>query len=164
MAKKKDSKKKRRDNKKKKRAKIKSGQALLLDKIRKSGDFPEALIAVEPKGAEKMSEVILDFAEPLLAKCQDDKTERKAVGIAILVWNLSLLPKKEQKEGIQDIYSVYSKSYDATDRAIMMYIVDMLLERKKKHFPNHKRAIVEYQFSGSGKTRRLDVASTLAPR
>jgi hypothetical protein len=164
MVTKKDSRKKRKPRKKKNKAIEKSGQALLLEKIRKSGEFPEALIVVEPEGAEKMSEVILHFAAPLLDKCEDDESERIAVAIAIYVWNLSLLPKNQQKKGIQEICSSYSESKDDNGLAIMMYIVDMLLERKKKHFPKHKRAIVEYQLSGSTKIRRLDVASTLAPR
>ncbi len=52
---------------------------------------------------------------------------------------------------------------DISDLATMKYYVNMLLERKKKYYPNIKRAIFDYKFSVSGNSRHLDVASTFSP-
>jgi len=163
MTKKEDNRKIRREKRKGEKWKAKSGQALLFDKIKKSNDLPGAKIVIEPKGAEKMSEVIMDFAQPFLIESKDEESARKAIGLAILIWNVSLLPESDQDNLIQEICSGLSPSNDATDFSTAMHYVNMLLERKKKYFPNNKRAIIDYQISGSGKSRRLDVASTLSP-
>ena len=85
------------------------------------------------------------------------------MSLAILVWNASLLPEKSRDQAIQKMYSDLPPSDDATDLATMMYYVDMLMERNRKYFRNNKKAIIDYQFSGSGKGRHLDVVSTLSP-
>ena len=159
---KKDAKKRKKEKRKKNKLKQKSGQALLLEKIRKSKGFPNKRIIVEPKGAERMSEVILHFAEPFLEECKDEETEKKVIGLAILIWNVSLLPKEKQDQSIQKICSGTSPSNDADGFATALHYVNMLLERKKKYFPDNKRAIRNYQISGFGKNRRLDVASMLS--
>ncbi|MBW2149689.1 MAG: hypothetical protein JRI22_22070 [Deltaproteobacteria bacterium] len=167
MTEKKDAKRRKRERREKNRRKArlgkgKSGQALLLEKMKKSKYLPGAKFVIEPNGKEKMSEVVLDFAKPLLDECRDSDTEKKAISLAILVWNMSLLPENSRDQAIQKMYSDLLPSDDATDLATMMYCVDMLMERKRKYFPKNKRAIIDYQFSGSGKDRRLDVASTLS--
>ena len=164
---KKDAKKRKRERREKNRRKArlgkgKSGQALFFEKMKKSKYLPGAKFVIEPNGKEKMSEVIFDFAKPLLDECRDSDTEKKAISLAILVWNVSLLPQKSRNHAIQKMHSNLLSSDDAADLATMMYYVDMLMERKRKYFPNNKRAIIDYQFSGSGKDRRLDVASTLS--
>ncbi|MFX0197590.1 MAG: hypothetical protein ACFFCW_15825 [Candidatus Hodarchaeota archaeon] len=117
---------------------------------------------VETPGKEKMSEVILDFAKPLLENC-DDNSEliKKAVAIAIIVWNISLLPEKDHDNAIQDISSKLSPSENASDYVAMMSYIDMLMERKKKYFLNNRRAIISYHFSDVQGGVHLNVASTL---
>ena len=118
---------------------------------------------VDPEGEAKMSEVILDFAKPLLDKCEDEESEKKAIGLAILIWNVSLFPKKKRDQEIENLCSGLSSSEDANDFAALMNYVNLLLERKNEYYPDNKRAIMNYQMSGSEKNRRLDVASTLSP-
>jgi len=163
MTTKKDAKKKRRAKKRKDKRKEKSAQALFIEKMKKSNDLPGTKMIVDPEGEEKMSAVILDFAKPLLDECEDKESERRAVGLAVLVWNVSLFPEKDQDRKIQKLCSDLSPSNDATDFGALMPYINMLLERKKTYYPDIKRAIVNYQMSGSGKYRRLDVASTLSP-
>ena len=123
----------------------------------------KAQIAEKPQDAEKMSEVLLDFVSPLLDVCEDEETEKKAMEFSITVWNAYLLPEKDQDKLIQELISGLSPSSKADDLAMSKYYVDMLMERKKKYFPNNKRLIVDYQISGSRKKRHLSVASTFSP-
>ena len=109
-----------------------------------------------------MSEVILDFAEPLLDECDNEQTERIAIGLAIFVWNVSLLPEKDQEREIMKICSTLPGSEDAKVFAMYMDHANSLLERKKNRFSENHRSILKYEISGSGNSRRLDVASTLA--
>jgi len=155
--------KRKRVKKKQKKRKVKSAQAQFMDKVKNSSKLPISKMVVDPEGEAKMSEVILDFAKPFLDKCEDEESEKKAIGLAILIWNVSLFPKKKRDQEIENLCSGLSSSEDANDFAALMNYVNILLERKKVYYPDNKRAIINYQMSGSGKNRRLDVASTLSP-
>ncbi|MFH1673183.1 MAG: hypothetical protein ABIF87_07140 [Pseudomonadota bacterium] len=162
MTAKKDAKKRRRAKRKKNKLKMKSGRALLLDKVKKSDHLAGRKVIIEPQGAEKMSEVLQDFAAPLLNECDDDESVKKALAVAIIVWNLSLLPEKDRAEAIENLSSELAPSDNAADTALTTHYIEMMMERRQKLFPDNKRTIMNYQFSGSGKNLRLDVASTLS--
>ncbi len=79
---KKDAKRRKRERREKNRRKArlgkgKSGQALLLEKMKKSKYLLGAKFIIEPNGKEKMSEVVLDFAKPLLDECIEIVTLKK---------------------------------------------------------------------------------------
>jgi hypothetical protein len=135
----------------------KPGQAKLLKKFEGSGKK----IVVEPSGAVKMSDVIQDFAEPLLLESVTDAEVKDAIKFSILVWNASLVPSPERENVVETLIKELSNP-DLPDRteSVKSYI-DMLLERKKDLFPDIDRTIVDCQFSGSGSKLRLDVASSL---
>lgn len=153
-----------RAKRKKNNYKPKSGRAHLLNKLQKSKYLSGRMTVVDAPGEEKMSEVISDFAKPLLENCNDDnELIKKALSIAIIVWNITLLPDKDQDNAIQDIISKLSPSENASDHVTMMSYIDMLKERKKKYFSNNKRAIVSYHFSVVQQGIHLEVASTLSP-
>ena len=146
-----------------KKRKVTSAQAHFIEKVTKSNKLPVSKMIVDPEREAKMSEVILDFAKPFLNKCEDEESEKKAIELAILIWNLSLFPKKSRDQEIEKLCSGLSPSEDANDFAALMNYVNILLERKQEYYPDNKRAIISYQMSGSGKNRLLDVASTLSP-
>jgi hypothetical protein len=135
----------------------KPGQAKLLKKFEGSGKK----IVVEPSGAVKMSDVIQDFAEPLLLESVTDAEVKDAIKFSILVWNASLVPSPERENVVETLIKELSNP-DLPDRteSVKSYI-DMLLERKKDLFPDIDRTIVDCQFSESGSKLRLDVASSL---
>jgi len=163
MTTKKDAKKRKREKRKKKKRKVTSAQAHFIEKVTKSNKLPVSKMIVDPEREAKMSEVILDFAKPFLNKCEDEESEKKAIELAILIWNLSLFPKKSRDQEIEKLCSGLLPSEDANDFAALMNYVNILLERKQEYYPDNKRAIISYQMSGSGKNRLLDVASTLSP-
>ncbi len=163
MTTKKEAKKRKRAQRKKNKPKRKSPQKRFLDKVKNSNDLPISHVVVEPEGQAKMSEIILEFAEPLLDQCEGEKSERTATALAIMIWNLSLFPEKDQDREIEKMCSKLLGSNDAKDYAALVDYATFLMERKKKYYSDNKRAIMDYQISGSGKNRRLDVASTLSP-
>lgn len=134
----------------------------LEDKIRESGILPKDKIRFVKGTGEKMSEVLLDFAEPLLAELEDEdyKSMGKAISFAMAIWNSSLLPENEQKKGLEDILEIVGED-DPEMRNVGEYIVRMLLDRKKKYFPNNKRFIIDYEFGMKNGQSRLNVASTV---
>ena len=139
---------------KKIKSKSKSGQIKLLKKIEKSGRN----VVIEPAGAVRMSGVLQEFPKPLLLESVTDSEIKDAVKFSMLVWNASLVPSPKKEEVIETFIKQLSTP-DNTE-SLKSYI-DMLLKRKKEKFPNINRAIVDCQFSGSGKNLRFDVASNL---
>ncbi|MCI5148871.1 MAG: hypothetical protein D3916_05695 [Candidatus Electrothrix sp. MAN1_4] len=142
---------------KKQRSKKKVGaQAKLIKKMRASGKK----VSIAPKGIEKMSEVIEDFAKPLLVGCTSDEHRKTAIQFAIIVWNLSLLPEDAQDNGIQVIINTLSSPGNLDEINQLKGDINSLLNRKKVIFPHIQRAVVEYQFSGVGSNLRLEIASS----
>ncbi len=109
---------------------------------------------------EKMSEVLLDFASPFLAGLDDPNDMEKAISFAASVWNLSLLPKDQQKDGIEEIAQIFGQG-SVEHHNIGKYMVNKLLERKDIIYPNNRRCIVNYEFGVKNGLPWLNVASTI---
>ena len=92
MTTKKERKQQRRAKKRKaQRVSQPSGQHILLRRAQPSDVLKNVQIVVNPGDTEKMSDVILRFAEPLLQGA-DSSVEKNVIRFAIGVWNASLLP------------------------------------------------------------------------
>ncbi|MCH8120519.1 MAG: hypothetical protein IIC00_12415 [Planctomycetes bacterium] len=108
-----------------------------------------------------MSEVILDFAEPLLDALDDDELFEKAISCAVACWNLSFLPEKKQKKLILSMVNELDKSVLLT-RHEFEDCVRMLLERKRVLFADEKRIVVNYKIVEEEDHHRLLVMSVFA--
>ena len=109
----------------------------------------------------KMSEVILDFAEPLLDALDDDELFGNAIGCAVVCWNLSFLQEKKQQRHVRAIINEIDRSalltrFEAED------CVRMLLERKRILFADEKRIVISYNIVEEENHHRLLVTSTFA--
>jgi len=91
----------------------------------------------------KMSQVILDFAEPLLNTI-DDEVFEYAISFAVLCWNLSFLTEKEHQQHVRDILKGLGES-DPMARFEVEDCIRMLLERKRFFFADEKRMVLSYQ-------------------
>ena len=110
--------------------------------------------------ARKMSEVILDFVEPLLDDIDDELFEN-AINCAVACWNLSFLPEKKQQRQLRAIVNELGKS-DPMTRFEIEDCARMLLERKRIFFADEKRIVVNYKVVEEEDHHRLLVMSTLA--
>jgi len=111
--------------------------------------------------ARKMSEVILDFAEPLLDALDDDELFEKAIGCAVVCWNLSFLQEKKQQRQVRAIVNKLDKSALLTRHEFEDY-VRMLLERKRILFADEKRIVMNYKIVEEEDHHHLFVMSTFA--
>lgn len=142
---------------KKQKSIIEKGRAQLTKKIEAYGATP----VIDPEGAVKMSEVIKEFAEPLLKDCNSDEEIKNATRFAILVWNASLLPLNDRGVVTEKLITQLTNSDHPDNKNTVKFFIDMLMKRKEKMFPDIKRAILDCQFSGAGFNLRFDVASSL---
>jgi hypothetical protein len=84
---------------------ITASQERLLQKVKnKSGNDGNKFRVEKRSSQQKMSEVIIDFAKPLLDAAQTDEQIQMAIGMAIAMWNVAILPDKEQKNFIREFF------------------------------------------------------------
>ena len=117
-------------------------------------------LVFNPPGETKMSEVLLDFAKPLL-ELVDDRHSDKVIALAIACWNATLLPEEVQEASINELIDIFSSS-GIRNVEMAKEAVQILLERKRRYLPDNKRFIADYRISHSKDQMRLTVASTLS--
>lgn len=132
----------------------------LLRKITSSGHWRDVQIETRPSGTEKMSDVILRFAAPLLNEAFDDSSYKFALEFCMVVWNLSLFPSFEQAQRRLDLIRELRESIPSENDPEVGAIIDMLLHRKRAYFSRYRRIIVDYTLSSIGDKLHLTVAST----
>ena len=103
-----------------------------------------------------MSEVIVDFAKPLLDQAEGHESKEKAIGLAIVCWNLYLLPKHQQKEERERVLQMFPEE----SVEVINGIIDSLLQTRTVYFHTFKKFIMDYEVFWRGDNLHLTVAST----
>ena len=118
-----------------------------------------------PEGEARMSAVILQLAEPLLK--QHGKTPQRAEAIIMLTiaaWNKSMFPPDKQPLIEKDLIdSFVPKGGNAEDVGVAVEMMDMIVERREKLFPDLRKIIVDYKCTISGGRLTLEVSSAPIP-
>ena len=118
-----------------------------------------------PEGEARMSAVILQVAEPLLK--QHGKTPQRAEAIIMLTiagWNKSMFPPDKQPLIEKDLIdSFVPKEGNAEDVGVAVQIMDMVVERRERLFPDLRKIVVDYTCSISGGRLTLEVRSAPIP-
>jgi len=135
-----------------------------LRKLRRTGQMAthrvEPLRDRQPLFARKMSEVLLDFVEPVLETFDHPEDFEAMVTLAVLCWNCSLLPANEQRKSLNKVINELGKS-DPTTRIEVEDCIRMLMERKKTVFANDIRMIANFEVVEERDGSRLVVVSSL---
>ena len=118
-----------------------------------------------PEGEAKMSAVIMELAEPLMK--QHGKTTERAESIIMLTiagWNKSMFPPEKQPMIEKDLINAFvPKDGSAEAVAVAMEIMDMMVERREKLFPDLHKIIVDYEVEIGGGRLTLNVTSAPVP-
>jgi hypothetical protein len=118
-------------------------------------------IVIEPRGEEKMSKVLTDFVEPYLEFADTDQAHRKLLILAIMAWNASFLPEKEQQDMINRVLDAGMPTGTEELKTALKEIMSTLIVRKKVYFSAYTRKIIDYELTDTGRNYHLAVASTL---
>ena len=118
-------------------------------------------VVVEPRGVAKMSEVLEAFVEPYLALADTEDAYRKLLMLAWVAWNASFLTEEEQSEMVDDIMSEAMPSATREEREDFRELVSTLVERKRAHFSEYTRRIIDFELTDTGKDYHLSVVSTM---
>ncbi len=130
----------------------------LLEGLANMERFPREMVFVEPKGEERMSEILLDFAEPLLGMCESFQDYRVAVDIAALAWNVAVLPRDEGRRLFDEAIKSLPDG-DGKTRRFMMVGVQTLVERKRRLYGHIDRFIGDYYLADAPDGPHLSVKS-----
>ncbi len=147
--------------KKKQGDRFKNLKAKVRNTFQDHGIPTDSMKFIEPPDGIKMSEVILKIAEPLLKKYGDsDERIKTIIPLTILEWNNLMLPEDEQEKfHAKTINSIIPSNGSAEDVASLIYIGDLIAERKNKYFPDINKIVVNYDLEVSGGDITLNVSS-----
>jgi len=109
--------------------------------------------------ARKMSEVLFEFAEPLLEDSDDDKSFRAKIALASLSWNLTFMVPNEQEAAVNDMVEELG-GRDAFVRRGIWESIHMLMDRKRTLFADDNRLIINYEIVEEKTGPRLLVVSS----
>jgi hypothetical protein len=106
---------------------------------------------------EKASAALLELADPLLALAQDREEMHKALGLALLAWNLSLMPVNERMEEMAVVGEKLvpeSTEEEPVNRAEFLdefrELMAALISRKFQLFPLDHRQLADVQVVDNG--------------
>ena len=97
----------------------------------KSVDLDGPMVENADEGLEVMSHVIWEFAQPLLKTCNDEASERKAVSLAIFVWNATLLPEPDRKKTLDAYLDQCRNAVAAEEFETLSTLIDQLKKIKR---------------------------------
>ncbi len=98
--------------------------------------------------ARKMSDLIVELAQPLATQATNPQQFRLAITLAALCWNFSLAPADKRPAMVDDALGKLVRPGESTDD--LRHIVATLIARKEALFPNDRRVITDHWVSGGG--------------
>jgi len=109
----------------------------------------------------KISEAILKISEPLISKFPKRERITVIIDMAVAAWNMSIIPEDDRGNIENKIVEIMPKEVDAIGLATIVEQIDMLIQRKVKHYNEIKFFIKSYNlsFSDDGQLN-LDINST----
>jgi hypothetical protein len=115
----------------------------------------------EDQGMEVMSQVILDFAAPLLETCSDEASERKAISLAIYVWNTAMLPEPQCRHTLEAYLVECQKLMPPEELNTLSDFIDQLVQIRRTRFAHNRKKITNCTFGDHGPDRHIEVGYTM---
>jgi hypothetical protein len=109
--------------------------------------------------ANKLSEVILEYAEPLMNVADGGELEERAIRMSVTLWNASLLPKQKALETMEPALDDMAKG-DQLLKSEFHMMFELMYNRKQSLFSNDTRFIVDYTLEENDEGFNLRVVST----
>ena len=107
-----------------------------------------------------MSDVLEEFVTPYLDFTIGFSERQKLFALAIFAWNLALMPEQERPTIIRQMMNQGLVENDPLIRQDIREVINELIDRKKTHFADNKRYIIEFELQDLGDQFHLSVAST----
>lgn len=93
---------------------IGDSQKQLVQKVKKQAADHGHDIMFDTSNQQKMSDILIHYAEPLLEAVRTDEDEEKAIVMAITFWNVAVVPENERQKMIDSmVFEVFNGNYSA---------------------------------------------------
>lgn len=110
----------------------------------------------------KLSTRILEIAKPLTDNAVDNDAFEVIVRMAVLCWNVALLPPDQQEQRLRSVIDETTAKREPEGFASEAQAWGrVLLDRKRKLFRNDRRTVVDYTIERIGNSLRLHVIAGL---
>jgi hypothetical protein len=112
-----------------------------------------------PLGMRKLSDVMWEYAEPLLADATGPEDRAVAIKMAILLWNATLVGRVEART---TVLAAIRKAADGDPEAEtgLLDIARVMEERKRLLFADDRRLVVDHMLTETATGPHLMVIST----
>jgi hypothetical protein len=104
-----------------------------------------------------MSAILLEFADPASDIDAGRHSYSSAITLAVLAWNVSLLPEGKQQQVLATRLGPLMSLYTDSDQATVREIIEMLIQRRLREFPGDHGFIVAFELDDSVEPPSLSV-------
>jgi len=98
---------------------------------------------------DQMSEILLEFADPATDVAAGRHSYRSALTLAVLAWNVSLLPEAKQQQVLESRLGPLMSLYTDSDQDTVRQIIEMLIQRRLREFAGNHGFIVGFELDES---------------
>jgi hypothetical protein len=122
----------------------------------------DILLLRDEPGLVKMSEALETLVEPYLEEASGKHQIEVLLTLGSLAWNLSIMPKKSRQKELKTALKKTMKGQGAEAVEVTRVLIEELIERKEKLFPDNQRMIMSFDLHSAGSGRYdISVASTI---
>jgi hypothetical protein len=121
--------------------------------VRTVAQGPNVQLRINPAGVEKMSDVLLRFAEPILDQVAPLHEKKATLLFAITAWNYCLMSLEERSHMRLSLSHIFNNARYRAD-------FEMLIQRKTELYPRNRRLFMGLEVAESAGRLQVNVAST----
>lgn len=134
------------------------GQAPVLKALAGLNLPKNAKVIKGPMGV-KMSDVLLEFAEPYIESYENEDHLNKVLAMTMVAWGIANLPIEGRQDAIEKTMQNLPEEVRADGRAVL----ETMILRKEKYFADNQRTILNYSVTMTPKGPHVDVFSIVTP-
>ena len=127
------------------------GQSELI--VRNLRQEPRVRLRLNAAGVEKMSNVLLRFAEPILDHVAPLDEKKATLHFAITAWNYCLMSSEEQSHMRLSLSHIFNNVHYRAD-------FEMLIQRKTELYPRNRRLFMGLEVAEGAGGLHVNVVST----
>lgn len=110
---------------------------------------------LSPNYSRKISDILFEFVQEIAPADSPPEVLEGAVTLAVLLWNVPLLPEADQSESLDRIRELLARQ----GRLELQTEITRLLELRKSRYGTDRRFVVDSRLEYEKKGPRLSVAS-----
>ena len=111
----------------------------------------------------KISAAILALSEPYRERYPEPHRVEVVIGLTVAAWNLALVPGAERARLKHRLLKQLSASRRRADRIVLSDLLDALIARKQRDYPEVRDFILTHTLTRSGDEMTLTVGTAPVP-